>query len=184
MGRRKVSAKWFRWACWLALGCVVWALAGVLISLYLDGQQEIWMAQCAASLGYVAALVFVLAIGSFARVRTLLTLQTLYGLVVLVRASIGVVTSLMFFEVEDAVWLRALDVCVQPFRGLEYISMQLTAHFVTELYWLGLGVIATILVFLSSVARMSVTNRIAREQAQRARRRQAYEGAHQSVSRR
>ncbi len=163
MGRRRNSSKQLRWAFLLAVGCALWAASGVGISLYLGGHSgPAGLAQCAASIGYLVALMIVMAIGVFTRVRTLLTLETLYGLAVLVRASIGLADALMFLDLQVPGWL---DMLVRPFGGLEYLSIQLTAHFVTELYWLGLALSATILIFLSIVARMAATAQLARQAA-------------------
>lgn len=163
MGKRRKSEEWLFWASWLIAGLAIWLACAVLVSLYLDRLPDTTGGKaCAASCVYVAALLAVTAIGDFARVRTLLVVQTLYGVGVLVRAVFGVMYALLFMETESGSWLNILDVLVRPLRGMEYVAEQLTAHFVTEIYWLGLGFGATILVFLSCVARMAAGNRIAR----------------------
>lgn len=176
MGKRKQSEEWLLWASWLIAGLAVWLASAVLVSLYLDRLPDTAGGRaCAASCVYVAVLLIVTAIGDFARVRTLLVVQALYGIGVLVRSAFGVAYALLFLEVEQGSWLNLLDVLVRPLRGMEYVASQLTAHFVTEIYWLGLGFGATILVFLACVARMAAGNRIARarERVQRAQSAQA-----------
>lgn len=163
MGKRKQSDAWLFWVSWLIAGLAIWLASAILVSLYLDRLPDTAGGRaCAASCVYVATLLAVTAIGDFARVRTLLVLQTLYGVGVLVRSAFGAAYALLFLESEGKSWLNALDVLVRPLRGMEYVASQLTAHFVTEIYWLGLGFGATILVFLACVARMAAGNRIAR----------------------
>lgn len=123
---------------------------------------------------YLGVLLAVMAVGNFARVRTLLAMEMLYGVAVLFRAVIGTLTALLFIEQPIAEeWGGFFDTMVRPLSGLEYVAAQLTSHFITEIYWLGLGLSATILVFLACVAFMAVGSRIGREREREQRRRQA-----------
>lgn len=164
MAGRTKPDEWIRWAVWLAAGAALWLAGALLASSLLDKWPgEPGRRECAVSCAYIAVLFVVMAIGTFARVRTLLTLEILYGIGVLARAAVGTVCALLFLDLEQTnAWVTRLDVLVRPLRGLEYVAAQLTAHFITEIYWLGLGLSATILVFLACVARMAASSRIAR----------------------
>ena len=176
MGKRSMTEERLTWAVWLTGGVSAWIACAVLVSTYLGRWSEgPSRGQCIASSVYVAVLLLVTAIGNFARVRTLLTLQAIYGIGVFVRSVAGAVCALMFIELNEipgAAWIAWLDILVRPLYGLQYAAAKLTSHFITEIYWLGLALCATILVFLSCVARMAVTNRLARARQQRQRRAQ------------
>ena len=161
------------WLLWLLAGIGIWLAGAFWISWYLGGSSEAaGPAACVVSCLYLGVLFLVMGIGMFARVRMLLTLEMLYGVGVLFRAVIGVLTALLFIErpVGER-WGRLFDALVRPLGGLEYVASRLTSHFVTEIYWMGLGLIAMILTFLACAAFMSVGNRIARERERERRRR-------------
>ncbi|MDR3765517.1 MAG: hypothetical protein Q3Y08_00560 [Butyricicoccus sp.] len=169
MGKRSMTEERLTWAAWLTGGVSVWVACAVVVSSYLARWSGApGRGQCIASGVYVAVLIGVMAVGNFARVRTLLTLEVLYGIGVFVRSVAGTVCALMFLELEEIPsWIAWLDLLTRPLYGLQYVAAQLTSHFITEIYWLGLALGATILVFLSCVARMAVTNRIARAREER-----------------
>lgn len=175
MGTRRKSGRRAEWALWLAAGLIVWLAGAFLVTAYLEsGSGAAGRPECIASCVYLGVLIAVMAIGNFARVRTLLALEMLYGVAVLFRAVIGTLTALLFIEQPLAGrWNGLFDTVVRPLAGLEYVAAQLTSHFVTEIYWLGLGLSATILVFLACVAFMAVGSRIGREREREHRRRQA-----------
>lgn len=145
-----------------------------MVAFYLDersgaaGKQE-----CIASCVYLGVLLLVLAVGNFARVRFLLFLEILYGIGVLIRSILGVLVALLLID-PPADWGAEgfFNMLVRPLAGLEYIAAQLTSHFVTEIYWLGLALSATILVFLACAATMAVGSRIGRERARQGRSRE------------
>ena len=149
MGTRRNSRRKAEWALWLAAGLAIWLAGAFLITAYLDGSSgAAGRPECIASCVYLGVLLAVMAVGNFARVRTLLAMEMLYGVAVLFRAVIGTLTALLFIEQPIAEkWGGFFDTMVRPLSGLEYVAAQLTSHFITEIYWLGLGLSATILVF-------------------------------------
>ncbi len=175
MGTRRNSRRKAEWALWLAAGLAIWLAGAFLITAYLDGSSgAAGRPECIASCVYLGVLLAVMAVGNFARVRTLLAMEMLYGVAVLFRAVVGTLTALLFIEQPIAEkWGGFFDTMVRPLSGLEYVAAQLTSHFITEIYWLGLGLSATILVFLACVAFMAVGSRIGREREREQRRRQA-----------
>jgi|MucameStandDraft_1065616.scaffolds.fasta_scaffold49219_2 Na+-transporting methylmalonyl-CoA/oxaloacetate decarboxylase gamma subunit len=168
-----------KWWIWLAAGLLIWLAGAFLVTFYLKGRGgAAGIAECAASCVYLSVLLAVLAIGNFARVRLLLLLEIVYGVAVIVRAVLGILISLLLIEQPlSENWNHILDTLAAPFAGLEYIAAQLTAHFITEIYWLGLALIATILVFLLCAAMMAVGTRIRRDRERERRRRQTLSAA-------
>ena len=163
--RRNLRVK-KEWVVWLTAGLAVWIAGAFLSTAYLDRlNPEIGKQHCAASCLYLVILLAVMAIGNFARVRTLLTLEMLYGSAIFFRAVVGILTALLILENPLAApWDGIFDALVRPLAGLEYVAAQLTAHFVTEIYWVGLGLSATIIIFLACASFMAVSSRIVREE--------------------
>lgn len=167
------------WWIWLAAGLLVWLAGAFLVTFYLKGRGgAVGIEECAASCVYLGVLLAVLAIGNFARVRLLLLLEMIYGAAVIVRAVLGILVALLLIEQPlSENETHILDTLTAPFAGLEYIATLLTAHFITEIYWLGLALIATILVFLLCAAMMAVGTRIRRDRERERRRRQTLSAA-------
>lgn len=154
------------WVVWLTAGLSVWIAGAFLATVCLDRlNPEIGKQHCVISCLYLIILLAVMAIGNFARVRTLLALEMLYGSTVFFRSIIGTLTALLILE-NPLVhpWNEIFDALVRPLTGLEYVAAQLTSHFVTEIYWVGLGLSATIVIFLACVSFMAVSSRIVREE--------------------
>ena len=156
-----------RWAFYLAMGIVIWLIGALLVTFYLDAQGDaVQRSSCIASGVYLFILLFVMAFGNFGRVRLLLVLQILYSLGVLYRAVVGAMAALLLIEGQlEGRTAAFLDALVRPLAGFRYIAGQLTSHFVAEIYWLGLALSATMLVFLASLSIMAVGSRIGRERA-------------------
>lgn len=174
MGTRRNPRERMRWAFWLAVGMIIWLAGALSVTFYLDGQGgAIGKQECIASSVYLGVMFLVMAVGNFGRVRFLLTLQMLYSIGVLFRSVEGTLTALLLIEFPMSGRVDALlSTLVRPFAGFRYIAAQLTSHFIIEIYWLGLGLSATILVFLACVSIMAVGSRIGRERVQRQRHRQ------------
>ncbi len=154
------------WVIWLTAGLAVWIAGAFLATVCLDRLNPVIGKQhCVISCLYLVILLAVMAIGNFARVRTLLALEMLYGSAVFFRAVVGTLTALLILDNPLAhPWSGIFDALVRPLTGLEYVAAQLTAHFVTEIYWVGLGLSATIVIFLACVSFMAVSSRIVREE--------------------
>ena len=154
------------YAVCLGIGLAMWGIGAALVSLYLSRQDALTALPCCmVSCLYLVILLGVMAIGNFARVRTLLTLEMLYGIGVVVRSVLGVADSLFLLDMDGHNWVMWLDKLTLPLGGLRYAATQLTAHFETELYWFITAICAAILLFLAYASRLAVRSRIARVRA-------------------
>lgn len=185
MGTRKNPRERMRWVFWLAVGICIWLAGAFSVIFYLDGQGgAVGKPEFIASGVYLGVLFVVMAVGNFGRVRFLLALQIIYGMGVLLRSVMGTASALFFMEFPISGGVHTLlNALVRPFAGFRHVAAQLTSHFITEIYWLGLGLNAAILVFLACVSMMAVSSRIGRERAYRVRQQQRASAAPNAVQR-
>lgn len=156
-----MSSKAFKWIVYLSVMSAIWLISAALAATFTyDSAFKPSKIMSIISGLYLFVLLLVIMVGNIARVRMLMFMTSLYSIGVCVRSVFGVLISILIIdEPQNKLWFSILDALTLPFTGFYYIASLLTSHFVTEIYWIGLGCISMIILCFSLVGFMAVTGR-------------------------
>lgn len=156
-----MSSKAFKWIVYLSVMSAIWLISAALAATFTyDSAFKPSKIMSIISGLYLFVLLLVIMVGNIARVRMLMFMTSLYSIGVCVRSVFGVLISILIIdEPQNKLWFSILDDLTLPFTGFYYIASLLTSHFVTEIYWIGLGCISMIILCFSLVGFMAVTGR-------------------------
>ncbi len=156
-----MSSKTFKWIVYLCVMSVLWLVSATLaatFTYYSAFKPSKIMSIISGA--YLFILLIIIMVGNIARVRMLMFMTSLYSIGVCIRSVFGVLISILIIDKpENKLWFAILDALTLPFTGFYYIASLLTAHFVTEIYWIGLACISMIILCFSLVGFMAVTGR-------------------------
>lgn len=156
-----MSKKTVRWIVYLCSMSVLWLIGAALAATftYSSAFRPSKIMSIISGI-YLFILFSVIMVGNIAKVRMLMFMTSLYSIGVCIRSVFGVLISILIIDKpENKLWFSILDVLTLPFAGFYYISSLLTSHFVTEIYWIGLGCISMIMLCFSILGFMAVTAR-------------------------